>query len=52
MASSGSLVHLFKDTFFTEHIQGLFLIVPGFTTAALLKRELQRRRFSMNFAKL
>ena len=42
---------LFKNTFFTEHLQWLFLTVSGFQPEALLKKELQQRRFYLNFSK-
>ena len=35
----------------TEHLQWLLLTVLGFQPAALYKKELQQRRFSMRFAK-
>ena len=35
----------------TEHLQCLLLTVLGFQPAALYKKELQQRRFSMRFAK-
>ena len=36
---------------FTEHLQWLPLTVPGFQPEALLKKRLQQRCFSVNFAK-
>ena len=48
---SESLVRLFKNNFFTEHLQWLRQNVSGFQPAASFKKELQQRRFSVNFAK-
>ena len=48
---SESLVRLFKNNFFTEHLQWLRRNVSGFQPAASFKKELQQRRFSVNFAK-
>ena len=39
MVGSEIPVHLFKNTFFTEHLQRLPLTVSGFQPAALLKRD-------------
>ena len=50
-AGSETPVRLFKNTFFTEHLQWLFLTVSGFQPEALLKKELQQRRFYLNFSK-
>ena len=44
-------VLLYKNTFFTEHLQWLLLTVSGFQPASLFKKGLQQRRFSVNFAK-
>ena len=44
-------MRLFKNTFFTEHLQWLLLTVSGFQPAALFKKGLQQRLFSVNFAK-
>ena len=49
-AGSETPVCLFKNTFFTEHLQWLVLAVSGFQPAALLKKELLQRRFSVIFA--
>ena len=49
--TSETPVHLFKNNFFTEHLQWLHLTVSGFQPAALLKKGLQQSRFSVNFAK-
>ena len=49
-AGSEILVRLFKNTFLTELLQWLLLTVSGFQPAALLKKRLQQRRFSVNFA--
>ena len=48
-AGSEILVRLFKNTFLTELLQWLLLTVSGFQPAALLKKRLQQRRFSVNF---
>ena len=48
---SETLVRLFKNNFFTEHLQWLRRNVSGFQPAASFKKELQQRRFSVNFAK-
>ena len=40
-AGSETPVRLFKNTFFTEHLQWLLLTVSGFHSAALLKKGLQ-----------
>ena len=40
-----------RTLFFTEHLQWLLLTVSGFQPAALFKKGLQQRRFSVNFAK-
>ena len=50
MAVSETPVHLFTNTFFTEHLQWWLLTVSGFQPAALLKDRPQQRRFSVNFA--
>ena len=39
-----------NTTPFTEHFQWLLLTVSGFQPATLLKKRLQQRRFSVNFA--
>ena len=44
-AGSETLVRLFKNTFFTEHLQWLFLTISGVQPAGLLKKALQQRRF-------
>ena len=41
-----------RAPFLAEHFQWLLLAVSGFQPAALLKRGLQQRRFSVRFAKL
>ena len=40
-----------RTPLFTEHLQRLLLTVTGFQPATLLKKRLQQRRFSVNFAK-
>ena len=40
-----------RTPFLTEHFQWLLLTVSGFQPAALLKKGLQQRRFSVRFAK-
>ena len=40
-----------RTPFLTEHFRWLLLTVSGFQPAALLKKELQQRRFSVRFAK-
>ena len=40
-----------RTPLFTEHLQRLLLTVSGFQPATLLKKGLQQRRFSVNFAK-
>ena len=50
----GSMKHrcaFLRTTFFTKHLQWLLLTVSGFQPAALLKKGLQQRRFSVRFAK-
>ena len=42
---------LLRTPFLTEHFQWLLVIVSGFQPAALLKKGLQQRRFSVRFAK-
>ena len=51
-AGSETPVRLFKNTCLTEHFQWLLLTVPGFQPAALLKKGLQQRHFSVRFAKI
>ena len=43
--------NFFRTTYFTEHLQWLFLTVSGFHPATLLKKRFPQRRFSVNFAK-
>ena len=51
MAGSETPVHLFKKAFFIKNLQWLSLTVLGFQPAPLLKKVLQKRRLSVNFAK-
>ena len=41
-----------RTPFLTEHLQWLLLTISGFQRAALLKKGLQQRRFSVRFAKI
>ena len=43
---------IFKNTFFTEHLQWLLLTVSGFQVVTLLKKKLWQRCFSVSFSKL
>ena len=51
MAGSETPVSLFKKPFFKDHLQWLLLTVSGYQPAPLLKEGLQKRRFSVIFAK-
>ena len=51
MAGFKTPVPLFKNTFFTEHLQWLLLTISGVKPATLLKRRLQQRHFLLNFEK-
>ena len=51
MAGSETLVRLFKNTVFTEHLQWLLLSVSGFQSVALFKKGSSKDVFSVNFAK-
>ena len=51
-AGSETQCAFLSTPFFTEHLQWLFLTVSGFQPEDLLKKELQQRRFYLNFSKL
>ena len=48
---SSEICEIFKNIFFTEHLQWLLRTVLGFQHATLLNNRLQQRSFSVNFAK-
>ena len=45
------IYEIFKNTFFTEHLQWLLLTVSGLQPVNLLKRRLRQKCFFVNFAK-
>ena len=51
VAGSETPVRLFKNTFFTEHLQWLLLTVSGFLLPTLLKKRLWQRCFFCEFCK-
>ena len=51
MAGSETPATFLRKPFFTEHLQWLLLIFLCFQPATLLKKRLQHRFFSVNFAK-